>query len=155
MNEFNPVKLLEDDHDRMKALFRDFDETEIFEMKRDLFHRVAAELKVHTKVEEEIFYPAVRETSDQDELVDESVQEHHVVDLLIAELEGMNPVDQTGQNEFIAKFTVLQENVEHHIEEEELKMFPQAIRLGLHDEDGLAEKMCSRKEQLQSELHLL
>lgn len=155
MKELNPIRILEEDHDKIKDYFHEFERAESFAMKRELFRLVATELKVHTKIEEEIFYPAVLEASDQDELIGESIQEHHVVDILIAELESMSPFDRPGYDEFIAKFTVLQENVEHHIEEEELKMFPRALQYGIHDEDGLAKKMQTRKEQLQTEFHLL
>src|SRR5688572_13300694 len=114
--ELTPTRMLAEDHDKVKELFRRFEETEIFNEKQEIFRQVAAELKVHTKLEEEVFYPEARRAVDDEELFDESIQEHHVVDLLIAELEDMNPVDESGQKEFEAKFKVLSENVEHHID---------------------------------------
>src|SRR5690606_30150692 len=85
---------------------------------QDLFR----DLEVHTEVEETHFYPPVREVSEElKELVDEGEQEHHVADVLLEELKGMEP----GTDDWVAKITVLIENVEHHVDEEEEEMFPQ------------------------------
>jgi hemerythrin-like domain-containing protein len=81
-------------------------------------------LKMHTQIEEEIFYPAVRELgiSKAEEMVDEAFEEHHVVDLVLAELPSVDPEDERYE----AKITVLSELVKHHVEEEEGEMFPLA-----------------------------
>jgi hemerythrin-like domain-containing protein len=86
--------------------------------------QITTELKLHTKIEEEIFYPAVRETgtSKAEEMIDEAFEEHHVVELVLAELPKVDPEDAR----FEAKMTVLSELVEHHVEEEEGEMFPMA-----------------------------
>lgn len=149
-----PTKLLQEDHDRFKDLFREFEETEIFQSKKQIFAVLAAEIKIHSAIEEELFYPAVLRRSEQEALVAESVQEHHVIDLLIAELEDMNPVDESGEAEFVAKAKVLKENLEHHIDEEELEMFPQADECGLEDDAALAGAMARRREELAHYLHL-
>jgi hypothetical protein len=101
-----------------------------------------AELKVHAAVEEEIFYPAVRARVGK-EVMNEADEEHHVAKLLIAELDIMDG----SESHFDAKFTVLAENVRHHIKEEENEMLPKAQAVKL-DFESLAEKMLRRKERL-------
>ena len=86
--------------------------------------QIAEQLKLHTGIEEEIFYPAVRElgTSKAEEMMNEALEEHHVVDLVLAELPDVDPEDER----FEAKMTVLSELVQHHVEEEEGEVFPMA-----------------------------
>jgi hemerythrin superfamily protein len=104
------------------------------------------ELEVHSKLEEEIFYPAVQAKADQEgqDLVAESIQEHHVVDMLMKEMKGLDP----KSDEYEAKFTVLMENVEHHAEEEETEMFPDAEEQLGGELDRLGAQMERRKKQL-------
>jgi hemerythrin-like domain-containing protein len=114
--------LLKKQHKSVKALFKKVENTEDGRRRRQLMDEIANELKIHTKIEEEIFYPAVREigTSKVEEMVDEAYEEHHVVDLVLAELPKVDPEDER----FAAKMTVLSELVEHHADEEEDEMFP-------------------------------
>ena len=114
--------LLKKQHKSVKALFKKVENTEDARRRRQLMDEITNELKIHTKIEEEIFYPAVREigTSKAEELVDESFEEHHVVDLVLAELPKVDPED----DRFAAKMTVLSELVQHHADEEEEEMFP-------------------------------
>jgi hemerythrin-like domain-containing protein len=114
--------LLKKQHKSVKALFKKLERTEDGEQRRQLMDRVAAELTLHTKLEEDLFYPAVREvrTSKTEEMVDEAYEEHHVVKLVLGELPRLDPEDER----FGAKMTVLSELVEHHVEEEEGEMFP-------------------------------
>ena len=116
--------LLKKQHKNVKALFKKVENTEGGRQRRQLMDQIANELKIHTKIEEEIFYPAVRElgTSKAEEMIDEAFEEHHVVDLVLAELPKVDPEDERFQ----AKMTVLSELVEHHVEEEEKEMFPMA-----------------------------
>jgi len=132
--------LLKKQHKNVKALFRKVEETEDGRRRRQLMNEISDELKLHTKVEEEIFYPAVREigTSKVEELVDESFEEHHVVDLVLAELPNVDPEDER----FAAKMTVLSELVEHHADEEEDEMFPMCEKkLGKERLQELGEQM--------------
>ena len=132
--------LLKKQHKNVKALFKKVEETEDGRRRRQLMDEIANELKMHTKLEEEIFYPAVREigTSKAEEMVDESYEEHHVVDLVLAELPNVDPEDER----FAAKMTVLSELVEHHAEEEEEEMFPLAEKkLGKERLQELGERM--------------
>jgi hemerythrin-like domain-containing protein len=116
--------LLKKQHRQVKALFKKVENTENANARRQLMEQIAEELKMHTRIEEEIFYPAVREigSSKAEEMIDESFEEHHVVDLVLAELPRVDPEDER----FEAKMTVLSELVEHHVEEEEGEMFPMA-----------------------------
>jgi hypothetical protein len=118
----NPaVSLLKDDHDRVKALFDDFEAAKSRPAKLKIVRAALTELKVHAAIEEELFYPAVRKPIGK-EIMNEADEEHHVAKLLIAELDGMDG----SESHFDAKFTVLAENVRHHIKEEEDEMLPKA-----------------------------
>ena len=132
--------LLKKQHKSVKTLFRKVDQTEDGRQRRRLVDQIAHELKIHTKIEEEIFYPAVREvgTSKAGEMVDEAYEEHHVVDLVLAELPQVDPEDER----FAAKMTVLSELVEHHADEEEDEMFPMCEKkLGRDRLQELGERM--------------
>ncbi len=144
------ITLLKDDHRAVKHLFDQFKATEDRKAKAILAKEALLELKIHTTVEEEIFYPAVRramqkalgkdETTD---VMDEADEEHHVAKLLIAELETMKPSDSHWE----AKFHVLSEGVLHHVKEEEGDMFPKARKLDL-DFDAMGAQMLARKDEL-------
>jgi hemerythrin superfamily protein len=118
------IKLLVADHNRVKGLFARFREAQGSERTANaarLAGQIFEELEVHTTIEEEVFYPAAREHSDDlRRAVDEGLQEHHVVKIIIDEARSLTP----GSNEWAAKMTVIIENVEHHVEEEEGEMFP-------------------------------
>lgn len=116
--------LLKRQHRQVEKLFKQCEKSEDPRQRRQLMEQIASELKLHTKIEEEVFYPAVRElgTSKAEEMIDEAFEEHHVVDLVLAELPKVDPED----DRFQAKMTVLSELVEHHVEEEEEEMFPMA-----------------------------
>ena len=146
----NAIALLKEDHDRVKELFRRYKEAgeAAYAEKRRLAERIFKELEIHSALEEELFYPSLRNVTDEEgaELISEGVEEHHVVDLLIHELKQMDPRDET----YDAKLTVLCENVEHHIEEEEGEMFPDAQRHLRSELDTLGERMQQRKRELQA-----
>jgi hemerythrin-like domain-containing protein len=101
---------------------------------------------VHTTLEEEIFYPAVRGAIEDEDLMNEAAVEHETAKMLIDQLEIMGPDDPN----YFATFTVLGEYVRHHIKEEQGEMFPAAKKAKL-DLDGLAERMRARKEELAGE----
>jgi hemerythrin-like domain-containing protein len=145
------TRLLREDHKKVKGIFAQFEKAESFSVRRRLCEEAIFELQVHSKIEEEIFYPAAREHLGEEELMAEAKEEHHVVDLLIAELREMNPGSEEEQEEFSAKFTVLAENVKHHIEEEEGEMFPKADKADM-DHEELAERMAARKKELQARM---
>ena len=146
------IKLLKDDHTKVKDLFREYEAAgeRAHKTKQRIAEQVFLELEVHTKIEEEIFYPAVRDKTGKEgkELVAEGFEEHHVVDLLIEELKGLDSEDEA----YDAKFKVLTENVEHHIEEEEGEMLPEAREALGDDMAELGERMLRRKEELMAQL---
>lgn len=105
-----------------------------------------AEIEVHTTLEEELFYPAMKRKTDQDgkDLVVEAVEEHHVVTTLMDELKGLDPTDER----YDAKFKVLMETVSHHIEEEEGEMFLEAEEVLGERLERLGAQMEERKQYL-------
>jgi len=117
--------LLKRQHREVEKLFARVLKTEDPGERQDLANEIASKLEVHTKIEEEIFYPAYREGADTQKAEDavlEAYEEHHVVKLLLREL----PEIDCEAESFEAKMTVLQELVAHHVEEEEGTMFPDA-----------------------------
>jgi hemerythrin-like domain-containing protein len=142
----NVIALLEEDHKKVKKLFKDFEklaDNGDEAGKVDIAAQICQELKVHTKVEEEIFYPALYEAFDETDLVDEAVVEHASAKDLIAQIEAMVGSDEL----YDAKVKVLGEYVNHHIEEEEKEIFPKAKKCGM-DLDGLGEAVAFRKDEL-------
>jgi hemerythrin-like domain-containing protein len=141
------LSLLKEDHDKVKKLLKDLDSTTERGVKtrEQLFNKIRQELEIHEAIEEEIFYPALKDHPKTKELTLEAYEEHHVVDLVMAEIEAI-PFDQETWG---AKFTVMKENVEHHIEEEEGEMFKQAKQVFDGDElSQLGESMAKRKQEL-------
>jgi hemerythrin superfamily protein len=118
------VTLLKNDHKTVEGLFKKFEKAgpNAHKTKQDLVEKIIEELSIHAAVEEQVFYPAVREAApDENDLVLESLEEHHIVKWVLSELDGMDPTDER----FTAKVTVLMENVRHHVEEEEGDLFPE------------------------------
>jgi hemerythrin superfamily protein len=119
------LDLLTADHNRVRGLFTRFrkaHDKDTTQVMGELADKIFEELDMHTAIEEQIFYPAVHDLSQQlAEDVDEGFQEHHIVDVLMTEARALKP----GDVEWVAKVTVLIENVEHHAEEEETELFPQ------------------------------
>jgi hemerythrin-like domain-containing protein len=145
------LKLLKEDHDRIKPLLAEIKETtERAEKTRsELFSRIKEELTVHGVIEEEIFYPTLKEHPKAKEIVLEGYEEHDVVNILMGELDGMEPTDER----FGPKVTVMAENIEHHIEEEEGEMFAKARQVfDAAELEALGNRMVSRKESARQEL---
>jgi hemerythrin superfamily protein len=143
----NAIDLLKADHTKVKELFDQFEETDDRKTKTQIVRKALEELSIHATLEEEFFYPAVRiEIDDEDGIMNEADEEHHVAKVLIAELEEM----KDSESHYDAKFTVLAESVRHHIKEEEGEMFPKAKDTDI-DFDALGEDMLRRKEELISE----
>jgi hemerythrin-like domain-containing protein len=147
----NALELLKEDHDRIKPLLDELKETtdRAEKTRGELISRIKAELTIHEVIEEEIFYPALKEHPKAREIVLEGYEEHDVVSRLMGELDGMDPTDE----QFGPKAKVMAENIEHHIEEEEGEMFKQARQVFEADElDTLGERMARRKESANQEL---
>jgi hemerythrin-like domain-containing protein len=143
------IGLLKDDHEKMKSLLKELEEAaeQGSPEREQLFATVKEELTVHEAIEEEIFYPALKEHPKAKDIVLEAYEEHGVVDLVMAEIEGLSFDDER----WTAKFTVMKENIEHHIEEEEKEMFKQARDVfGKEELENLGSRMTARKEELQA-----
>ena len=144
------LKLLEEDHKKVKKILSDLDSTTERGVKtrEELFTKVKQELMVHEAIEEEIFYPALKDHPKAKELVLEAYEEHHVVDNVMAEIVSL-PFDD---EKWGAKLTVMKENLEHHIEEEEDEMWKQARQVFSDDElEELGARMQQRKDQLEQQ----
>lgn len=148
------LKMLSEDHKKVKKMFDKFEkmkeeEDQDLEAKEMLVEMCCAELTVHAQLEEELFYPALRDAIDDTDLIDEAEVEHASAKQLIGELNSMQPEDEL----YDAKFTVLGEYVKHHIEEEEKEIFPKAKKADL-DLEAMAEEARERKQEMRDELGL-
>jgi hemerythrin superfamily protein len=142
--------LLAKDHKDVKALFKRYEKMAKAEAggseRQELAEQICQMLTVHATIEEEIFYPAVREADVDEDLLDEAEVEHASAKDLIGQIQSMQPDDDL----YDAKVTVLGEYINHHVEEEEGQMFPKARRAKV-DLAGLAEQLKQRKQALMSE----
>ena len=142
------IALLKADHRAVEELFEKFEKATASERKRKLAEEICLELSVHAEIEEEIFYPACEGKVDED-LLKESYVEHDGAKILIAEISKGSPDDEF----YDAKVKVLQEEIEHHVEEEEKRLeglFAQARKAEL-DMDALGQDLAARKAQLTDE----
>jgi hemerythrin superfamily protein len=123
----NAITMLSKDHDAIRKLLAELESTTERGVKtrEELFGRIKADLTVHETIEEEIFYPALKEHPKAKDIVLEAYEEHNVVDTIMAEMSALPFDDETWG----AKATVMKENIEHHIEEEEGEMFRNARRV--------------------------
>ncbi|MFL6710375.1 MAG: hemerythrin domain-containing protein [Massilia sp.] len=141
------IELLLQDHEEVKAMFEKYEalSDRSIASKRRLALEICLALTKHTVIEEEIFYPAVREANRQNEdIVDEAIVEHASAKDLIAQIIGMEPTEDL----YDAKIKVLSEQIEHHVGEEENEMFPKA-RNGKLDLESLGQEMMARKAEVQ------
>ena len=147
----NPITMLKADHVKVKGLLRQLEASGSRSTKERerLVRDIERELKVHSQIEEELFYPTfkkVSEKTESEELFYEATEEHHVVDMVLPALKAANP----KSHEFEAKAKVLKDLVEHHIREEETEMFVEARKL-MDDEQlrALGDLMQTRKEMIE------
>lgn len=136
--------MLREDHQKVRQLFDQFNETTNKHEKWDIVTAAIEALEVHTTLEEELIYPAWREHVEDQYLVGDASEEHHVVQFLIKELKSMDPKDER----YDAKFRVLTEHVKHHMKEEEGKMFPLAEKADL-DWERLTKRVIQRRQSLE------
>jgi hemerythrin-like domain-containing protein len=145
------LSLLKEDHRKVKKLLAELEKTTERGVKTrtELFATIKGELSVHETIEEEIFYPELKAHPNAKDIVLEGFEEHHVVDVLMGELEAMDVDDESWG----AKAIVMKENIEHHIEEEEGEMFKAARQVFDRDElEELGRRMEQRKRSAQKEL---
>jgi hemerythrin-like domain-containing protein len=147
--ENDPIVLLETDHRRFEQLLKQGEETTERAVKRrsQLLKAFTSELSVHELIEERVLYPALKPHPEAREIVLEGFQEHHVADVLVAELHQV----ARDNEKWGAKFKVLKESLEHHIEEEERRMFPIARAVLAQDElNALGTRMKALKGELEN-----
>jgi hemerythrin-like domain-containing protein len=150
----NALTLLTEDHHNVEALFKRFEAAGPEEHAertrvRDL---VVEHLSVHAGLEELVFYPALREASEETEqLVLEALEEHHMAKLALSEIEKLSPTDER----FTAKMTVLIENVRHHVEEEESELFDAARKALGHQLEDIGEQMVELRPTVPTRPHPL
>jgi len=145
--------LLTSDHKRVKSLFKEFESLKgqgDDDQKATLVETICNELTVHAQIEEEIFYPALREAIDDEDIMDEADVEHASAKQLIAQLEQL----QVGGDHYDATVTVLGEYIDHHVKEEEGEMFSKARKADI-DSAALGEEMAVRKAELKEELGIV
>src|SRR5690349_19685118 len=146
------LQLLKQDHREVETLFKEFEKLEQDgeEAVEQVIATACTELKIHDKLETEVFYPAVREQAQNEEvedLLNEAEVEHTSVRNLIQTIEGMSASDEKRN----AHFTVLMEYVKHHVKEEEKEMFPKLKKLDI-DVEQLGEQLKQRKAELMAEM---
>ena len=143
------LKLLKSDHAEVKRMLQEIAATteRAVKTREETFGKVHAALGVHEAIEEEIFYPALKDHPKSRDIALEGYEEHHVVDTIMGELLGVPVDDET----WTAKFTVMKENLEHHIEEEEGEMFDAARQVFDEAElNDLGARMEMRKAELEA-----
>ena len=139
------ITMLTEDHKKVRTMLKDGEDTteQAVKTRTELLAKLAEELRVHETIEEEIFYPALEEHAKTKDIALEGYEEHHVVDGILEELDSTPVEDDTWS----AKFAVMKENLEHHIEEEEGEMFKTARSVFDRDElERLGARMSELKE---------
>ena len=142
----NPVEMLKDDHRNVEQLFSQYRQASDDHDKQQLADTILKEIEVHSKLEEQVFYPAVHNKAEGQlqQVLRHSQEEHAAVDQLIAELKAIGSLDAR----FEATFQQLMQKVQEHVQDEELRMLPEAqTRLG-SDADSLAQQMQQKKQEL-------
>jgi len=138
------IDMLEADHREVEDLFEEFESAESAAEKRAIFEELADKLAVHAAIEEKHFYPAAKSKGTEDLLL-EAAEEHLSAKRLIADLLALDASDDT----FDAKVKVLEEQIEHHVEEEEGELFPKVKKLlGSEALDALEQEMTATREEL-------
>jgi hemerythrin superfamily protein len=155
--EKDACDLLDADHKAVKKMFKEYEELagsrarNAAQMKKDLAMQICQELTVHAQIEEEIFYPALREVLKDTDLLDEAKVEHQSAKDLIAQIQAAGDADEM----FDAKVKVLGEYIDHHVKEEKNEIFPKARSARKLDLMGMREQLETRKEELMAEMGAL
>ena len=146
------TSLLRDDHKKVKQLFASYEELENGNdaEREKLFQEIRTELSIHSRIEEEIFYPAVAMAEDKEarKLVQEALEEHKIVTTLLEEINSLRTNDDA---ECAGKMKALKDNVLHHAKEEEDEIFPIFEDLQKHQQTTVAEQLMARKKELEDE----
>ena len=143
----NPFELLKADHKKVADLMDKLEKTTErgIKTREELFGKIQEELEIHTHIEETIFYPFLQKEKETEDITREAFEEHKVVKTLLAELDSLNKDDE----QWLPKFTVLKENIEHHVEEEEGEMFKEARKaVDKDDLERLGDQMNTEKTRM-------
>lgn len=150
--KLNAIKLLKEDHKVVRKLLSELDKASKPSRRRELLKKIEKEIKIHTKIEEKIFYPAFKKaakTKEDNKIFFEAHEEHHLADLVLAAAKKT----VSGSDQFAAKAKVLKDLIEHHAEEEESEMFPRAKKLMSKEELlALGEQLAKEKLALKKKL---
>jgi hemerythrin superfamily protein len=152
--EKDACDLLDADHRNVKKMFKEYEELtgskarSAAQKKKDLAMQICMELTVHAQIEEEIFYPALREAIKDTDLLDEAEVEHQTAKDLIAQIQAAGDPDDM----FDAKVKVLGEYIDHHVKEEKNEIFPKARSARKLDLMAMREELETRKEELMTEM---
>jgi hemerythrin superfamily protein len=141
------TQLIRRDHKKVEGLFGKFEQSKTANAKKRLVDQAIQELEVHAKLEEEIFYPAVRKHLGEEDMLEEAKQEHQQAKDIIRELKKMDAEDEQLED----KFTELMECVKHHVEEEEGELLPKADQSEM-DLTDLGDEMAERKQELTQQM---
>jgi hypothetical protein len=143
----NAFELLKQDHEKVSGIFEKLEPTteRAVKTRQELFEKLRQELEVHAEIEEQIFYPVLKKAAETREITMEAFEEHKLVKQLLDEMSALD----VDSEQWTAKLTVLKENVEHHVEEEEGEMFKSAREVLTKDQiDDLGARMEAAKKQL-------
>lgn len=121
----NAIELLKDDHDKVDRLFQKVKATEEGKEHKELFKKIKAELDAHTHIEEVIFYPRLKQEKELEDITLEGIEEHHQAKMFLRELANLSE----DSEKFEPKLKVLMEDITHHVQEEEGKMFPDVQKI--------------------------
>jgi hemerythrin superfamily protein len=153
--QLDAIDILMEDHKRVQRLFKDFEDVDRDDPQavRDVVETACIELQIHSMLEDELFYPAVREhvpaqDLEHQDLLNQAEVEHESVEELISKLQELEPDDEM----YHAYFTVIAEYVKHHIKHEEKELFPAVVKMKALDLRQLAEDMNLRREELFAEI---
>ena len=141
------ISLLRADHRLVSELFEQFERSRSPERKKDLVNQICKELTVHAQVEEELFYPAVKQALRDTELVPEARVEHESLKQLIAKIQSLSQDDEA----FMANVSVLSEYVKHHVKEEQNEMFPK-VKASKLDLKAMGQAIMARKQELMEQV---
>lgn len=143
------LSLIETDHRAVEQLFEEIQNEKNAKKAKGVFSRIYEELTLHAQAEELVFYPAMREYDDTEELIEEAEEEHNSVKILLEEMKALEPSD----SEFQTKLTHLIENVQHHVEEEEAEIFA-TVRESMEDQElqELGQEFQKAKSNVESQV---
>lgn len=142
------IELLTEDHEKVAEIFEKLEPTteKAVKKREELFNKLYTELDIHAQIEEQIFYPALKKAAETREIALEGFEEHKIIKRILQEMESLSKDNEQWK----AKLTVLQETVEHHVEEEEGEMFKSAREVLSEEQlEDLGARMEAQKKQLQ------